>query len=99
VCWRQRCDLFAKNVVVGFEKKRCLKVKERQSAEEREREEMKGLVLQKVRLVSDSTDDGNDDNSSQRLNKSGMNVKKQQLLQQQQQQQQEASSRVLGRKY
>ncbi len=81
-------------------KQSCLKVKERQSAEEREREEMKGLVLQKVRLVSDSTDDGNDDdNSSQRLNKSGMNVKKQQLLQQQQQQQQEASSRVLGRKY
>ncbi len=48
------------------------KVRERQGEEEREREEMRGLVLQKARLISDSADD---DETFKRLNKGGLNMK------------------------
>ncbi len=48
------------------------KVRERQGEEERERQEMRGLVLQKARLISDSADD---DESFNRNNKGGLNMK------------------------
>ena len=72
------------------------KVKQRLIADEKERDEIAKLVLQKARLVSD---DDEQLHGSQRLNKAGLNVRRAQLDAQKQQAQPGPPTRSLGKKF
>ncbi len=97
VLLRKGAKIQARDLSIPEDSVLAVKVKERQTAEEREREEMKGLVLQKARLVADAPDEltGN----QQRLNKTGMNIKKQQAADAAAKPPSGPPTRALGRKY
>lgn len=74
VLLRKGAKVQARDLSIPEESAIAQKVKERQTAEEREREEMRGLVLQKAKLVLE--DDGDNISGNKRLNKTGVNLKK-----------------------
>ncbi len=96
VLLRKGAKIQARDLAIPEDNVLAVKVRERQTAEEREREEMKGLVLQKARLVDDASDDltGN-----QRLNRTGLNIKKQQMAEAAAAKPSGPPTRPLGRKY
>jgi regulator of nonsense transcripts 2 len=96
VLLRKGAKIQARDLSIPEDNVLAVRVKERQTAEEREREEMKGLVLQKARLVDDAPDEltGN-----QRLNRTGMNIKKQQMAEAAAAKPSGPPTRALGRKY